>query len=263
MEDLVPYGGVSAQSVAGLFDPDSPESLTKDERTLLSALITTTDNLTEILPDTLSAQEIWQSTQLCSTVFTRIRRASAQLKVLIGRCLILIQNSPMVYEERGFRSFDQFMSDETTGLPFLTGISRGELYKAKGVAEAAPGLSLSDAQNVGWTKLSLLTSKKVEGDSDFKDLLESAKTDTIPQFQERLYRSDMLIPRGNLEFDVLQLTVTKDQKTRFEEFTANPKIQAHCGTKSQGEILQRLIDEAENEWLLEEGVNDMEASLPV
>ena len=264
-EELVPYYGneeLDARAI-GLFDPDSKESLSQSERRILIGLLATRGSVNATLPDTLLASEIFSTVSLCGNVLVDIRKIAARTKVLIGRCLVLIQNNPTTYEDRGYSSFNQFISDDVNGLPKITGISRNELYKAKNVAEAIPDLSLSDAQSVGWTKLSDLASKVTSSDSGFAALLESAKTDTVDQFKERLYRSDNQIPDGSLEFGVIQMTVTKDIKQVFEEFFDNPKIHAYCGTSNKGEILKALIAESANVWLMENAAEQLETTLPV
>lgn len=264
-EDLVPYLGneeLDARAI-GLFDPDSKESLSPSERRILIGLLATRGSVNATLPDTMIASEIFGTVSLCGSVLVDIRKIAARTKVLVGRCLVLIQNNPTTYEDRGYSSFNQFISDDVNGLPKITGISRNELYKAKNVAEAIPDLSLSDAQSVGWTKLSTLASKYTSSDSGFTAMLESAKTDTVDQFNERLYRSDQQIPDGSLEFGVIQVTVTKDIQKRFAEFTQDPRIRAYCGTDNTGQILERLMEEAEGVWLMENAAEQLETTLPV
>ena len=264
-EELVPYYGneeLDARAI-GLFDPDSKESLSPSERRILIGLLATRGSVNATLPDTMIASEIFGTVSLCGSVLVDIRKIAARTKVLVGRCLVLIQNNPTTYEDRGYSSFNGFISDDVNGLPKITGISRNELYKAKNVAEAIPDLSLSDAQSVGWTKLSTLASKYTSSDSGFTAMLESAKTDTVDQFNERLYRSDQQIPEGSLEFGVIQVTVTKDIQKRFAEFTQDPRIRAYCGTDNTGQILERLMEEAEGVWLMENAAEQLETTLPV
>ena len=155
-------------------------------------------------------------------------------------------NQPKLDEK--FSSFDSFMSDDVRGLPHLTGISRAELYKAKSVAlSVGPGMNLEDARDLGFTKMQLIAQHAEPGSARLNELIESAKTDTIPQLRERIARAENLEP-GDLQWDVFQLNVTKTQKRLIQEFLANPQVRAYCETDSAGLILERMVQEVSEEW---------------
>jgi hypothetical protein len=182
------------------------------------------------------------------------------LKLLIGRALLVIQNTPEVYESRGFRSFDAFMSDTERGLPAMTGISRAELFKSKAVAgSVGPDMNLNDAREIGFTKLQLVAGVTDAGSATQKALMESAKTDTIPQLRERIARSGLQVQAGDIEWDLLQVTMTKTQKQLAQSFLSNPRVRAYCESDSPGMILERMIQEVSEEWQVRAMVIEGEA----
>ena len=240
---------VSGTEVAGLFNARSEDTLTNDDRNRLIALLTQDDRVDLAIPDEMDPRELWRTLEICSRVFVRVRRASGQLKLLIGRALLVIQKTPEVYKSRGFSSFDEFMTDEARGLPSFTGISRAELYKAKTVAQSVgPDMSLEDAREVGFTKMQLIAGANMEP-AEQKQYIEDAKTMTIPQLREKIAKSDLNIDADDLEYDLIQVPATKAQKKLFQEFTSNPQVRAYCGTDSPATILERAIQEAEAEWI--------------
>jgi hypothetical protein len=239
---------ISGSDVAGLFDPSITDTLTSEERALLTTLLASDDRTDVAIPKDINARDLWTTLELCCRVFIRVRKASAQLKLLIGRALIIIQENPDIYKQRGFRSFDDFMTRED-GLPGFTGISRSELYKTKTVAETFPTtVSLGDARDLGVTKLSLLAQVTREGNSDSNEWVEKAKKLTIPQLKTAIYRSNQQIEEGSLDFDTLQITVTMAQKQAIEEFLDDPEIQAYNCTKMPAVILMNAICEVGEQW---------------
>lgn len=250
--DLIPFNlQASSTEVAGLFDPSSVDTLSSEERMLLSVLLSRDDRVDIAIPSNISQNSLWDTLALCCKVFVRVRRANSQLKLLIGRALALVKDTPEIFEARGFNSFDAFMSNNDRGLPAITGISRSELYKAKTVAEKLPELSLTDTRELGFTKTALLAQVTESGNSDYDKWLDAAKTDTIPEFRERIYRSGKGIDDGDLEWDVLQFNVTKAQKERIEGFVTDPEIIAYCENKLPGFIIERLIEETAQEWKMQ------------
>lgn len=250
---------VVESDTAALFDPRSEEVLSSPERALLATLLSHSGRVDLALPDGISAASLWESFQVCGTVFKITRRASGQLKLLIGRALKVMQDTPESYESRGFRSFDDFMT-RTDGLERFTGISRAEGYKAKSVAESAgPDMSLADARDVGFTKMCLVTGVAKSTDSNFQSLMDHAKTDTIPQLRQRIERAG-LIDADETVWDVLTIPVTLAQKRFWTAFVQNPQVQAYCESQSAGMILERAVSEVMSEWSIEQPVTDGEAA---
>ena len=239
----------SNTDVASLFDARSEEALLPEERVILTALLSKNDRVDLAIPDNMNSQDLWDALQICSRVFVRVRRASGQLKLLIGRALVVIQNNPSIYEEKGFRSFDAFISDDTRGLPFITGISRSELFKAKSTALGlGPTVSLSDIQEIGFGKAQMIAGASEPGSKMQQRLIEKAKKITIPQLREQIAVNNIVETKNDLEWDVFQIPVTKTQKKFFEDFFSNPRVRAFCETTSYGVIMERMIAEVQEDW---------------
>ena len=250
MGELVPITNpTSATDLAALFDPSLDGSLSGDERSLLAALLSQDERIDIAIPEDTPAGQLWETITLCAKVFTRVNKAHAVLKLLIGRALVLIQQSPEIYERRGFRSFDQFMTDDVRGLPALLGISRGELYKSKSIAEANPTLPMADYREIGFSKLAAISQVTREGDSNYQDWIDAAKTNTFSQLKEKIYRSDANIPEGSLERDLFALEMTAYQKSELEEFINDPQMRAASGSENKAELLLNATREARVEWL--------------
>lgn len=231
-----------------LVDASGSVALSDEERLLLVTLLDQSDRIDVVIPEDTPAERLWETALMCSRVLSVVRRAGNILKFLIGRALVLIQKNPELYERNGFRSLDAFLSDEVNGLPALLGISRGELYKAKSVAESNPTMSMQEYREIGFSKLGLLAGKVQEGDSQYPYWMEQARTSTFKELQTKIYASNMQIPEGSLEADVFTLPCTADQKQELDEFIADPVIQSAAGTKSKAQVLVNATREAQSTW---------------
>ncbi len=244
---------------AALLDPRSEQALSFPERDLLISLLSNGERVDVAIPDGISATALWNSFRVCGIVFGINRRLSGQLKLLIGRALKVMQETPESFESRGFHSFDDFMT-KREGLEKYTGISRAEGYKAKAVAEGSgPEMDLSTAREVGFTKLQMITGVAKHTDSNFQTLVEHAKTDTIPQLRQRLERAGLADADEQI-WDTISIPVTRAQKNFWNSFVQNPQVQGYCETTSAGMILERAISEVMNEWQIQQPVIEGEAS---
>lgn len=239
----------TGSEVANLFDTTSEDLLNKEERAMLSTLLSSSDRVDMAIPENISESDLWATLSICGRVLVPIRRASTQLKVIIGRIVHLIQQRPEVYESRGFRSFDAFMSDAERGMPAMTGISRAELFKARATANGlGPSINMEDVRQVGITKIGLIAGVTSPGSATQKALMEAAKTDTIPELRERIARSSLNVQAGDIEWDLLQVTMTKSQKQFAQQFFNNPRVQSYCSSTSPGMIMEMMIQELQEEW---------------
>jgi len=242
--------------VANLFDASNENLLTGKERSMLASLLSSSDRVDIAIPENISANELWNTLTVCGRVLMPIRQAGTQLKIIIGRLINLIQKRPEIYESRGFATFDDFMS-LPNGLQYLTGISRSELFKSKATATAlGPAINMDDVRRVGITKIGLIAGVSEPGSATQKALIEAAKSETLTELKERIARSDMQYTPGDLEFDVLQFQLTKNQKSYVQSFLNNPQVQTYCDSTSSGVILERLVQECEQEWQIRAMVID-------
>lgn len=245
-QSLVPMNG-SGSEVAALFDPYLSSALSNEERALLGAMLSKDEKIDVAIPEEVTVEDLWKALDVCSKVLADVRRAGTQLKLLVGRALVIMQKHPEIWESRGFRSFDAFMTDKD-GLPKITGISRPELYKAKGIAEKWPTISMGEYRTIGFSRLAVISSVVSEGDSNSRFWIEAAKENTVLDLKEMVYRSDNQIPRGSLDRDVLMIPMARDLKEQILEFTKKPTSKAKCESDDPGVILAWACVEAGTQW---------------
>lgn len=248
LETAVALATIPSAQLAGLFDPRVEGGLSLDERALISTLVANNAKSEIVLPDNISDSDLWDALQVCCKVESRVRKVQTVLKMLVGRALLLMQDRPAMYKDRGFISLDAIMTDQERGLPAITGISRAELYNSKKIAKSWPTISAADATSIGFTKLVTLSAIRKQSDSDSAQWLEVARVNTNEGLKEAIYRSDAGIPEGSLDQDSFIITLTRAEKTELQQFIGDPVFQAYCQTASPALMLLRAIAEASSEW---------------
>ncbi len=255
---MLAVNGVSVEAVApvnglgGLFDPQSEGALSERERALIGVLLSNDAQAAAAIPDGISADDLWATLAVCCKVGAKVEKVRTVLKMLVGRALVVMENRPEIYRERGFRTLDSFMSStEANGLPALSGMARTGLYEARSFAAKWPGLPIGEMAAIGMGKMRAISRIRKGSDSDAQVWLDKAKTGTLEQLQEQIYRSSNGIPDGSLEISTVIFTMTVDEKKRIEGFVKDPEIQAYCGTAQPGPILCKVLEETESEWRLE------------
>jgi hypothetical protein len=239
---------IPGPEVAALFDASvkTGNAMTVPERARLAALLSANDRLDVAIPDDIDAGDLWETLALCCRVLRGTRQAGAQLKLLIGRALNLMKANPQLITEKGYRSFDQFITHK---LPELVNISRPELYKALSVAKKFPTISMAEYGEIGsFNKLAAIAQVTSESDSGSGEWLQKAKEQTLDELKQTIYTSQHAVAEGALDFVTFQVTMLGDEKTRIEEFLADPAMQAYAESKSPGVMLCRAIEEATTEW---------------
>lgn len=245
-ESLELTKSLSGAEVAGLFNPELEEGLSTSERNLLTTLLASDDKIDITIPDDIDAADLWETMGILCKVYYGTGQARTQLKLLIGRALVLIQTMPGIWQTRGYKSFDAFMSDEVAGLPFMTKISRPELYKTKSIGEKIGNLPLEQSRAIGFTKLAMVAQKTEQGNSDFKTWIDNAEKMTIPDLKIAIAESNVLIPAGSTEEVTLTWILKRDEKEAVDSFMADPEVHATCGTDRPGGIMQWLMAEADS-----------------
>lgn len=86
------------------------------------------------------------------------------------------------------------------------------------------------------------------GSNKQREYIEHAKTETIPQLQERMVRDRIVAETGDVQWDVLQIQLTKTQKRFILSFLDDQEVKAYCETDSYAMILERAVAEVMAEW---------------
>jgi len=248
-EVVVVGNAVESNGLGGLFDPQAKESLSGDERALIGALLANDAQADVAIPDDVSSEDLWAALSVCAKIGSKIEKVRTALKMLVGRALVVLENRPAIYKQRGFATLDGFMSSTAAnGLPALTGISRAGLYEAKGFAVKWPSVPIIEMAEIGVGKMRAISRIRRGTDSDAQEWLDRAKTGTLEALQEEIYKSSNGITPGDLERDALTLEMSRAEKAEILEFLGNPEFQAYCKSSLPGVMLTQAVAESSTEW---------------
>lgn len=221
--------------------------LAQGDAKLLNALMDQDARVDVVIPDSIQPDDLWRSMELCCNVLIRMKDATKKLKPMVGRMLLVLQRYPEIYKSRGYKRFDDFMTD---GMDKLMGISRAEAYHCMRIAKNLPSLTPSDWDKIGIAKLELLARDDVAQYAP--KILEQAKDKrvTVGALKQIIYDQKFAEP-GRLDYTTIVLNVPKTCKELWTEFWQHPAIREWAGSNSEGMIFERLLQESMGECISE------------
>jgi hypothetical protein len=229
---------------------------TDEEQVIWQTLIKSEVSAAETIPDNLPASELWSYLRVVTRGLGKAQQAISRLKPFLGRILILIKQHPHLYEQHGYQTYSDFMSH---GVPAMFGVSRPEAFNCAKVAEQLQFLPANQMEKMGFSMLnSLSTAIKRSTQDGMPVEMVQAKRDfwvaqatsgiTVKQFQEKM-EDAAVIANGEMDRVTIVLLVTPDMRKRWNEFVAQPEIQAYCNCETPEGILERMLEECEPHWL--------------
>jgi len=220
--------------------------LEQKEVELLGALLDEGSRVDVVIPEDIDPGALWDSLAVCCKVLVRMKGAACKLKPLVGRMLLVVQNYPDIYQSRGYKTYDDFV---TRGMEELLGISRAEAYHCKRIAKNLPWVTSAQFEQIGIAKLELLAKDEVAPKA--KELLEiAAKPEVTIAALKQIIADNNLSERDRLDFSNIVLAVPKDVKKQWDEFRTNAAVLAYCDCKVGNDalIFERMIQESSGTW---------------
>lgn len=211
-------------------------------------LLSSNEGISDLIPSDTPPDVIWTDLQICCQIMGRSKKLIAQVKPLIGRMLVVMQNYPELYEQRGYKTFDRWMSD---GMDKFFGINRAEAYQLKSIALTLPNIDPARCAELGTTKMGMIATVVAENSSNpeqIERMLTQAKTTTIANMRQG-YAEQGLVNEGQLDFTILNYCITKEVKSMIDEFITRPEVHAYCGANSATAIFRRMVEECNVEWI--------------
>jgi len=230
------------------------QELTTEEQSLVRGLLDPEATLEIAVPDTVNADDFWNSLGVCCKAMKVMRRMTERLRPVIGRMLLVAQKNPDIYTGKGYATFESFITD---GVCEHLGLSRSDAYEAKRIAEHWPGLTPEEYAEVGSVKMTMIT-RVTNGTSKLgRKLIEQAKGLSVKDFR-RILETRGLVSRGEFQGAVIVINTNQEIARHWTEFAGTAEIQAYCGTADHGLILKHMMEECSS-WLAEGG---REANIP-
>jgi hypothetical protein len=224
------------------------DKLTTDEQALLRELLEEDSQIEVVVPASSSGEWLYGGLETCCKALNYLDRQSNRLKPIIGRMLLLIQKDPEIYRSRGYRNFEDFL---LRGVCEAMQLSRSNLYEVKRLASKWPNLSLEKYEQLGPTKLNVLSKFTDQSCVNHEKYIDKALSMTATKFRSWA-EEQKLIAEGEATPVVITIATTQDIASLWQSFVNDGRIQSYCGSASHGVILARLIQECSIEWMAQE-----------
>lgn len=224
------------------------EQIGDEEKQLLANLLSSDCQRVDVLlSDESTPESLVESLSVCSKAHGRLNRANTRLKPIMGRIISLMADRPEVYKSLGCKSYDKFVSEY---IPEKTGMSRAEAYQCKRIVESFPSVTIKEFQEIGYVKLGLLCRTTSDTEPSKDEWFNKARECTVNEFKEELATKG-IFDKDDLDKAKIEVITTKSIYKHFKEFMNDKTIQAYCGTENQGDILDLMMAEVENQWRIQ------------
>ena len=241
-------------------DKKPSELVTYDS--VIKVLMETDKKPSEVIPADIDPQLLSQYGQITSRAYGKAEEALARLKPLMGQILLVYKNRPDIYKELGYKSWDDWM---TEGVRREFSIARADAYGCVDIAETLSELSTPQLQQIGMSKLKAISQivkkeLKSKGEGVTIEMKRSitdkwvaqAETSTVMELRASAEVAQ-IVDKGEVSpEEILTLQVSPEVKKRFEDFSADERIQSYVkeqtGMFSTGVLVGCLLDECETEW---------------
>lgn len=215
-------------------------ALTHSESTALAVVLG--DDST---PDSISPEIALDALSAACKRLVAAKRMTSSLKLAIGKSLLVIQDHPELWSDRGYKTFDDFL---TRGVYDLMSLPRSEAYQAKRLAEKWPHLSSDEAESITFSKLCLISKVTREDSPDSGRWLELAKSNSIDELKDVMANGGQ-VPREETDLSAITILCPIGLKRRWKKFTETPEVINYVGHPSAAAILDAMLGEVEVEWL--------------
>ena len=151
-----------------------------EDSNVLTGILLNDEEASVILPDHIGPEAVHGILLAASRAVGAMRRATAKLFPVIGRLLCLARDQPETWQERGYKSYDSYITSEV--VPSI-GMSRAQLLAIRRIYETWPSLPLSTYEQLGSERLKILSSISRQSDPSSGEMLERALSSPVKEFR--------------------------------------------------------------------------------
>lgn len=230
---------------------------TTDEARLLPVMMATDKSPNDFIPDDTPVDLLRQYLSITSKAYLRAQDAVGKLKPFLGRILVLYKQHPELYTSKGYKTYDNWMSD---GVRREHGLNRGQAYECVNIAEQCGHLLSGTITELGFSKLNVVAKiikQSVAADTSIE--MRQQKVDewvqvalsegmTVSRLREAAEEANVVEP-GSLEpREIISISVLPPVRAFWEAFANSNEVKTYCGTEDPGTIFERALQECSTEW---------------
>jgi hypothetical protein len=219
-------------------------SLSHDEKQLLNEILSENTTVEVIVPKDSLDEVLWHQLSVCLRAAGFFQRASIRIRPIIGRIFAIIRQRPDMYKSKGYTSFNDFIKKYVYA---HLGISRTIVYECLQIADKFPSLPLKDYDELGATKLKILSRFTNQTAPSHRRHIDKAKDMTITQFEEWASKQN-LIDKGETRPAVITIPTDGAICAEWAKFANNGNIHKAAGAIGHGHILRAMMQECASSW---------------
>jgi hypothetical protein len=211
-----------------------------EEAKLIKAVLDPNAEVSLVIPPEVTPAQIHDHLLVCCKALGRLDRAKSKLLWVIGRLLILCQENPEVYLERGIaKDFKHFLRDYVEK---ELGVSRSASYLAMQTIRQWPRLSIEEYAAVGVGKFAILNTFSSQNGISSSKLLSQARKLSTRQLREWAVQTGRM-ERGETTPAVITIGCSQKTKRLWEHFIRNAKTIQAAESDNAAAILEACIAE--------------------
>jgi hypothetical protein len=220
---------------------------TPEEEDLVKELTRPRAQIDVLIPNDMDSDKFELALSAVSRVIVKATMQREAMFPVLGRLLLVASLNPELWNKK-FERFEDFR----LSLADRFGLGRQTSYDALNYARRWAGvLPPSDYVSVGRRKLKMISQSigvGDEGKATARKLLEFAKENTEAALGEKLDK-DLHVSRGSNEGAYFKFPCSKKQQKLFDQWFADPRVQAVCGSERVADILEHMQEECTVEWI--------------
>jgi hypothetical protein len=232
------------------------KKVSPEEIKLLSELTKPNAKIEVSVSGEITAKDWKETTGVVCRALVRAQMQGQKLFPVLGRLLVIAEENTAIWE--GHESFKKFLVAE---IEDKFGISVSSAYETLNVAKRLPHLQLGQVESIPRRNMRVyLQAVPVGSEKNKESVALMEKAAELPEKEFREHCENLkLIEKGETAGAFLRVPCNKTQLKRMEKFFENPQYQAYCGTTKPIVMLERAIEEAASEWIIQAAAAEVEA----
>lgn len=221
--------------------------ISSDESRILNALTRQDAKLEVIIPKEASADELWSTLEICVKGVNYMTGRICRLKPIIGQLLLRFQNKPSLYKGLGYATFQDF---KYKGVGEVLGLCRTSIFEAMSLAENWPQVTPDRYEKIGPKKMYILDKFAHGRASNSEAVLQKAESMTVTELRDWAEEKGEIAP-GETVPKTIHIHTTLEIYRHWVGFCQDENVQALVRSSDPGKILQKLLQECQNEWFIQ------------
>lgn len=218
--------------------------LSPEDRQLINEYLRPGAVIEAIIPKDPTSEQLWNTLSTCAKGVGYLQTRILRLRPIIGHILLLFQNTPSLYKDRGYRTFEDFL---TKGVRGTLGLGRTTVYDALALARDWPQISPERFARIGPKSMNIIKSFARGDEANIEKYLKLGEEMGTGELR-RWAESRGLVNPGETVPYTIEIHANIEIYKEWRDFINDPRVQSHAG-KAPWQILRAMVQECWVEWI--------------